>query len=1170
MSEMALRLIAQAKKVRSKTLDLGNCGIVGQVPDEVGELAYLEELILSSGRWDPNTRSRLVSKNAGSQNRINLLPTRLPPNLKVLIAADTMISEIQCVFDLLDLTILNLQNTEVVSLDPLQGLSNLQTLLLSGTKVKDLNPIAELDELTMLFLTGTSIESFDPLANLIKLSELRLSGTNIKDLSSLSRLARLQNLHLMNTAVSDTGHLKGLTELRTLYLSGTSVKDIGPLQKLSVLRTLDLSQTEIADIFPLRGLKELRGLHLSHTKVVDVRAVKELFQLQILDLDGTSVTDISPLRGLVELRALKLRSTLISDISDVQGLTKLLRLDLGDTKVEDIHPLLRLTNLQELWLWNTKVADISPLSSLAASHSFTRLDLDGSLCHDLSVLLPMIERGIEVNLGGKEGISVKDCPLSSPPIEIVQQGREAILAYWQQRETEGIYINRDVKLILIGNSDAGKTALRIYLETGKNSDSHASTHGMKITTKKPNFKLDRLKLHDASDGSFVMRIFDFGGQEYYHDTHHLFFTTNTAYIVLWTIKGNVFNQIEVDQKLPHKKTSEKVILQNAPLPYWLDAIQHFCTAKMQPSIDGETVKQEEDPQSENELKPAEKPPSKSALQKKSEAIITSPAHVLVIQNKIDEDGLNFIAEGEFKQNFPMIYDFGAIALSPKKPMRLNILKEQLKEMLEQMPIVGAEFPISTKYIKERLDNFQEDGWEKTKPEFLKWANQVVKDATKQKKNYLSEGWIDVLIPYFAQIGLLLHFPKAQNPPLKDKVFLRPDKVTERIYMILDDLTKQDGKFDRAHVGRKLGRTEQQIADYLRNPNTDKEAETMLALMRQFKIIFLEGGDPNRFVAPLYLPKQPFKGVKLFLGLFQKPAFRIEYKGFIHKSVILHFFEEFGPMAYKETVTQRDDLYYYWREGIVVRHKEREVMVLIKFHFGEEDEQKPGTYHPAHVDLIPLAEQHDHAFLQEILATIEGINNEWEATVTVTANGTDFVPLQVVRKAAEDRSFTFVHAEKAYQLIDFREHTTLKMPMKKLFISYSKADRRYLNHLEAHLSTFKRNGLIATWHDRKLIPGEPWDQKIREELETADITIFLISPDFLNTDYIWDIEIQKATARADVGKTRIVPIVVRPCVWKDTPLHKYYVPNKAAVISAAQDPDAAWTIVVEALEKVLRG
>ena len=47
MSELALKLIAENKKTRSPFLDLGNCGLT-EVPQEIGELVWLEELSFAS------------------------------------------------------------------------------------------------------------------------------------------------------------------------------------------------------------------------------------------------------------------------------------------------------------------------------------------------------------------------------------------------------------------------------------------------------------------------------------------------------------------------------------------------------------------------------------------------------------------------------------------------------------------------------------------------------------------------------------------------------------------------------------------------------------------------------------------------------------------------------------------------------------------------------------------------------------------------------------------------------------------------------------------------------------------------------------------------------------------------------------------------------------------
>lgn len=51
MSELALKLIREAKENRSTHLDLGNCGLT-ELPDELFELTWLEELILSSKWWE--------------------------------------------------------------------------------------------------------------------------------------------------------------------------------------------------------------------------------------------------------------------------------------------------------------------------------------------------------------------------------------------------------------------------------------------------------------------------------------------------------------------------------------------------------------------------------------------------------------------------------------------------------------------------------------------------------------------------------------------------------------------------------------------------------------------------------------------------------------------------------------------------------------------------------------------------------------------------------------------------------------------------------------------------------------------------------------------------------------------------------------------------------------
>lgn len=51
----------------------------------------------------------------------------------------------------------------------------------------------------------------------------------------------------------------------------------------------------------------------------------------------------------------------------------------------------------------------------------------------------------------------------------------------------------------------------------------------------------------------------------------------------------------------------------------------------------------------------------------------------------------------------------------------------------------------------------------------------------------------------------------------------------------------------------------------------------------------------------------------------------------------------------------------------------------------------------------------------------------------------------------------------------------------IFISYSHVDENYKSDPENHLGPLKQLGLIETWHDSKIKPGDVWDKSISENL-----------------------------------------------------------------------------------------
>lgn len=139
----------------------------------------------------------------------------------------------------------------------------------------------------------------------------------------------------------------------------------------------------------------------------------------------------------------------------------------------------------------------------------------------------------------------------------------------------------------------------------------------------------------------------------------------------------------------------------------------------------------------------------------------------------------------------------------------------------------------------------------------------------------------------------------------------------------------------------------------------------------------------------------------------------------------------------------------------------------------------------------------------------------------------------------------------------------------VFISYAHEDEAFLKELVKHLGLLKRQGLITSWYDRQIVPGTNWTEAIDEQLEQASIILLLISPDFLASDYCYQVEMQRALGRHQAGRTRVIPISIRPCDWKSAPFaHLQALPTDAKAITTWRNRDEAFVDVVAGIRSAI--
>lgn len=140
-----------------------------------------------------------------------------------------------------------------------------------------------------------------------------------------------------------------------------------------------------------------------------------------------------------------------------------------------------------------------------------------------------------------------------------------------------------------------------------------------------------------------------------------------------------------------------------------------------------------------------------------------------------------------------------------------------------------------------------------------------------------------------------------------------------------------------------------------------------------------------------------------------------------------------------------------------------------------------------------------------------------------------------------------------------------------FISYSHADDAALGRLHKHLAMLRRDDMLSAWTDHEILAGSRLDAAITKALEGSSLFLALVSPDYLDSSYCYEKEFTRAMELEKAGKLRIVPIIVQPCEWKNSPLSSFLVvPKDGKAVSEWTNENNAYLDVVTSIRKILEG
>jgi TIR domain len=107
----------------------------------------------------------------------------------------------------------------------------------------------------------------------------------------------------------------------------------------------------------------------------------------------------------------------------------------------------------------------------------------------------------------------------------------------------------------------------------------------------------------------------------------------------------------------------------------------------------------------------------------------------------------------------------------------------------------------------------------------------------------------------------------------------------------------------------------------------------------------------------------------------------------------------------------------------------------------------------------------------------------------------------------------------------------------VFCCYARKDYKKLDELKTYLTPLVYEGLIEIQSDVDIQAGKEWEKEIEKYLDTAQIILLLLSPNFMASPYCNNIEMKRAIERHDQGKARVIPILLEPVDLHGKPFSK---------------------------------
>ncbi|HEX3643315.1 MAG TPA: toll/interleukin-1 receptor domain-containing protein, partial [Ktedonobacteraceae bacterium] len=131
-----------------------------------------------------------------------------------------------------------------------------------------------------------------------------------------------------------------------------------------------------------------------------------------------------------------------------------------------------------------------------------------------------------------------------------------------------------------------------------------------------------------------------------------------------------------------------------------------------------------------------------------------------------------------------------------------------------------------------------------------------------------------------------------------------------------------------------------------------------------------------------------------------------------------------------------------------------------------------------------------------------------------------------------------------------------------------ADASSLARWETYVLPLQQTGFLSVWSERSLLPGEERWTAWAAHLDQAEVVVLLLSADFFASEECRTL-MSRALQRRQEGAAQIIPLLVRPVLWRESPLGTLAcLPANEVPVLSWENQDEGWLACVLGLQQFL--